>query len=517
MKTTGPRDSASLWSSSSSSLDSEPLGNHLPLGGVTLDGLVAGLRRGREFKKTSEGAVQTTTMDSHVRQTKRLKPLARRNLQALFDAAALDAESYRSSSSSIDLENSSDTYYEFEEREGIELSSIERPFKSGSESFGPSTPDAVDTVDAVLPAAVNRVQGKSMVEKMPQEEMQSIQDNDGLKKEEQGSIVSHSVPLRRFMESSRGRAMTIHEAKAIVYRIAEDLSRLHSVGIIHRRVRDDVAVLNITNNYGLAKLPCGPMALKVPLSTTCCYGHRENSVEPHLPPEALHCPEDRTVYNREGDVWALGILTFKLLHGGKMPFSISELWEMGGSVDALQDWITKSISRSKARHAPQCEYSDASKFTDDDQERAKAMDFISRALHADPGQRPTAYEILLDPWLKDAPDILPSTSVVYGAADAGDTLSNQMNVAPNNETSCGSLNGSSTTLLASEEIEVPSRSVNNSSLLPYPVLGHVAQEIQVEDSGGIKRTMSAFHIVYDVPGCGPMMSAAPCHVVPMVK
>jgi hypothetical protein len=47
---------------------------------------------------------------------------------------------------------------------------------------------------------------------------------------------------------------------------------------------------------------------------------------------------------------------------------------------------------------------------------------------------------------------------------------------------------------------------------PYPIVGHVAQPIEMEMDGQVV-TMSALHAVYAVPGHGAMMAAAPVAVV----
>lgn len=443
------------------------------------------------------------------RQCKRTRPVARKSLQTLFDRAAQTHKSKRASSaSSLKAVQNLDARIKREE-----IADIRNARHSKQETsrpiygqIAPETPSNPDSSVLTPSYGLGSIQQDPIFEfeRNVLSSKDKISINTGAKR-------FVGVPFSCLMKTHRGQNLKSKEVKAILFRLADDIAKMHSEGIIHRSVNMDTSVLAISNGHGLAKLPLGTTALKLPIGVDSCYEHRKHPIELHLPPEALYCSEERTVYSREGDIWALGILIFQLLNGGKLPFDIYEMIDLeGSSVDVLQEWITNSISSSSTEDG--LLRSRNSEELSEMQSRIDIVQLVRKMLRADPGQRPTAINILQEDSLSDTAELLPSDIVMPGAS----AISLCQNVeifqreTEQNEDHALCSEGKSFT---SNDIETNSLPVDQKTVFPYPILGQIAQEVCVKDLQGCHRTLVAIHVVYDVPGHGPMMSASPYRVI----
>jgi serine/threonine protein kinase len=325
-------------------------------------------------------------------------------------------------------------------------------------------------------------------------------------------MTSTTVPLRSLLDAPRGRCITSLEAKAVLYRMADDLATLHSERIVHRRVSLDAAQLTLVEGYAAVALPSGNAAIRLPIGTGSYIAPREANVDAaHLPPEAAGCHQDRTVHTCQGDMWAFGVAAFQLLTNGALPFDVIDLAVLGGTVDDMQNWIDDNLKLALCAYLPaepgrrhhECVGIDN-----------HAATMLAGLLRADPAQRLTAIDVLQHPWLSDVVDLLPKAAVFAAMQVVAATpLRTNTTTATKTHSSHGVAASSFT---ENSVAPVPIANDGGQPRCPYPLIGHVARPVQVRDSlSGEVHTMSALHAVYEVPGNGPMMSANPVKMVPL--
>jgi hypothetical protein len=491
--------------------------------------------------------------------------MARRSLQALFDLAAEDSSTWQTSGASTaggDTEDDGDTglFASATSGESIKPSPLVSSLSDAEAAAaailagmpGPSTPANCDSgllgaadaacvggsggngssrpgspLDATTGAPTTAINGSHP----------NVQDN-----------LSSLVPLRHLLMSERGRRLTALEAKAIILRVAEDLAALHAANAVHRRVSIESISLTtcIANGVAVAILPPGRSAAV--LGSNRCYWALKDPVfdAVHAPPEVACCPVDRPVaFTPAGDMWGLGIVLFSLLSAGRVPFSApSCLCTVGGgggqdgddgggsssmsissamtsTVDALQRQLHSHINCQidVMNQLSAAQAAGATGTTEEDLMEMMAIGFDAHAkklllglLHADPAQRFCAEDVLKHPWVAEAvpcvPKMPPSSLpfVQKTAREASPPMSDvlrrteQLGFTPqsNNPHHLPVATATAAPVTAPGEC-------------PYPIIGHVAQPLEVM-IGGRKVTISALHAVYNVPGYGAMMSAAPSGV-----
>lgn len=423
------------------------------------------------------------------RRAKRGKPMARRSLQKLFDAAA-DEESTWPSAGSIDIDDDvTDT------ASGSATSSqTDCAFPS---SFGTplGTPGALgmasrpETPSSAAPAA-------------------------------------STIPLLHLLTSARGQRLTLAEAKAILLRVAEDLKEQHACGIVNRQVDLSEVVLTFHDDFATASLPVGKSAARLG-SSSCLYGPRERGSEAYTAPEAARCPATRTVHTLQTDMWAYGALCFALLSGGTLPFGGQGICAQSSAsclfqtVDALQEWLHAQLT-SKVEAMNELSEAQAACVGAPEMRvlgfDAGAVSLLLGLLRADPAQRLSAADVVEHAWLAEVAPMVPrmrASTLVPGIEEESGSDDSSAAQAP--------VPTLSDVLKRTEKLafatpgEVKAGGSDGTTLggaeCPYPVIGHVAQPLEVCVDGQMM-VVSALHAVYAVPGHGAMMSATPVAVAP---
>lgn len=165
---------------------------------------------------------------------------------------------------------------------------------------------------------------------------------------------------------------TESEAATLVRRIVEAIKYLHDIGICHRDLKPENLLLGSATSdvdvkigdFGLSKI----ISKKMMMQTAC-------GTPGYVAPEVL----DASGYDREVDMWSVGVITYILLCGFP-PFygdSIPKLFEqiLQGQYDYPSDYW--------------------------DQVSDEAIDFIDHLLVVDRKVRYTAEQALAHPWLNN--------------------------------------------------------------------------------------------------------------------
>ncbi|KDO21169.1 CAMK/CAMK1 protein kinase [Saprolegnia parasitica CBS 223.65] len=160
------------------------------------------------------------------------------------------------------------------------------------------------------------------------------------------------------------------EARDLVKTLLEAIAYCHSVGVVHRDLKpENILMTSKADNsaikiadFGFAKQDTNG------LSTTC--GSPE-----YVAPEIISRPD--ATYGKSVDIWSIGVITYVLL-AGYTPFH-----------DPNQNILFDNIVNGRFY------------FYDPDWSEVSqdAKDFVSRALELDPKVRPTALDLLQDPWI----------------------------------------------------------------------------------------------------------------------
>jgi len=159
----------------------------------------------------------------------------------------------------------------------------------------------------------------------------------------------------------------------MIYNLANALSYLHSLNIVHRDVKPE-NLLICEHEDGTKSLKLGDFGLAVQIED----GEKLYSVcgtPTYVAPEILA----ETGYGKEVDIWAAGVITYILLCGFP-PFANEE-----NDQDLLFDQI---LSASFEFTKP---------FWDSISQSAKEL--ITNMLEVDPSKRYTAYEVMQHQWV----------------------------------------------------------------------------------------------------------------------
>ena len=434
--------------------------------------------------------------------------MARRSLQALFDAAAEDCSTWMTSVSGGDTEDDADNMV------GCKSTATTSDFASGgsgggskSQLMGPSTPGNCDSGLGIHTQA-HRRSSSSLQRTDASMSMEAGEEEEELEVEAAASApptpTPSPIPLHHLLMSERGQRLTVLEVKAIILRVAEDLAALHAADMVHRRVAVDAIHLTTNTNtstidihhMAVATLPRGRSAAPIHPSSRCYWALRdlEEWGNGFAPPEVTSCPLDRpTTYTPAGDMWSLGIVLFSVLTGGRLLFGEAGVGaDLAMTTDAVQRGLTHRIATeidavNKGEEGGGCGGIDAG---------AKAL--LMGLLRADPAQRLTAVDVVNHPWVAEVASLIP-TDVVLPQV----TPKLQREQQQQQEKSTWESRGAEVTR-RTQKLDI---SASDTSV-PYPILGYLAQPIEMNVEGKMV-TFSAMHAVYSVPGHGPMMSAEP--------
>ena len=153
--------------------------------------------------------------------------------------------------------------------------------------------------------------------------------------------------------------------------IASGIKYLHQYGIVHRDLKPDNIMITQQNEYGVIKIMDFGLSKIVSPNEKMVDGYGTLS---YVAPEVLL----RTPYNKEVDIWSLGVILFYML-SGRLPFRGVKEQEVAEKIvyDALEfdedDWETRT---------------------------QKVQDLISRCLEKKAEDRITIDEFLNHPWFK---------------------------------------------------------------------------------------------------------------------
>uniref|UniRef100_A0A915Q7Z3 Ribosomal protein S6 kinase n=1 Tax=Setaria digitata TaxID=48799 RepID=A0A915Q7Z3_9BILA len=181
-----------------------------------------------------------------------------------------------------------------------------------------------------------------------------------------GELLSRIMALKYFSE---------REAAAVILRLANAISYLHSNQVVHRDLKpsnimyasktadpDSIRIID----FGFSK----HLRAENGLLMTPCYTAQ------FVAPEILK----KQGYDMSCDVWSLGVLLFTML-SGETPFATSE--------NDSPQMILKRVGEGK--------YTLKGRAWANISEQAK--DLVRRLLHADPSKRLSAKQILIHPWV----------------------------------------------------------------------------------------------------------------------
>jgi len=329
-----------------------------------------------------------------------------------------------------------------------------------------------------------------------------------------------SVPLLDLLTSERGKCLTVEEMKAMVYSLVEDLLEIHESGCVHGQVTIESAVLQIHN--GSARV-----CLRKNLHGEDCVLDTNGSptiqkfglqrIDSYAAPETVYCPE-YVHASRTSNMWSIGCIVFALLSGGQLPFGEHGIGVAGGetmflSVDKQQQWLElfmnqrmHDVNKSANLVGPEQNFGMGPKVLGFD---SKSVDLIQCLLRVDPAQRFTAEIMLNHPWFAGVRETVPRFNAEEACLgeesvpsldhrDKEDAVHHhRANKYPKSESD------------GMSELWERQESLNCSqTCLPYRMIGRVEQPIQVMMGGKMVQT-KALHAVYLVPNQGAMMAAKP--------
>ena len=178
--------------------------------------------------------------------------------------------------------------------------------------------------------------------------------------------------LAEYMKKNKNN-ITENRASQIIYQIALGLKYLHQYGIIHRDLKPENIMLTEQNDNGMIKI--------MDFGLSKILGAKEKSVEgfgtlTFVAPEVLV----RTPYNKEIDIWSLGVILYLML-SGTLPFD---------DEDDNEEVIAKLTVYSDVKF-PSKLWSKRSPLV---------IDLIKKCLTKDPVQRIKIDEILNNSWIK---------------------------------------------------------------------------------------------------------------------
>jgi hypothetical protein len=130
------------------------------------------------------------------------------------------------------------------------------------------------------------------------------------------------------------------QATSIMSQIANGVKYLHQYGIVHRDLKPDNIMITQQNDYGVIKIMDFGLSKIVSPNERMVDGYGTLS---YVAPEVLL----RTPYNKEVDIWSLGVILFYML-SGRLPFRGRKEQEVAEKIvyEPLEfdedDWETRS-------------------------------------------------------------------------------------------------------------------------------------------------------------------------------
>ena len=149
----------------------------------------------------------------------------------------------------------------------------------------------------------------------------------------EGGTLRHYFKKRKFNFSER-------EATNIMTQIASGIKYLHKYGIVHRDLKPDNIMITHQNDFGIIKIMDFGLSKIVSPQEKMVDGYGSLS---YVAPEVLL----RTPYNKEVDIWSLGVILFYML-SGHLPFRGSKEDVVANKIvfDSLvfdeEEWETRS-------------------------------------------------------------------------------------------------------------------------------------------------------------------------------
>lgn len=164
---------------------------------------------------------------------------------------------------------------------------------------------------------------------------------------------------------------TENQVSNIMYQIASGVKYLHSYGIVHRDLKPDNIMITQPNDSGIIKIMDFGLSKIISSQEKMVDGFGTLS---YVAPEVL----TRSPYNKEVDIWSLGIILFYIL-SGHLPFK--------GNKEII---IAEKIVNDDLDFDEE-EWKKKSK---------NAKELISSCLKKEPDERITIDEFLNHPWIK---------------------------------------------------------------------------------------------------------------------
>ena len=130
------------------------------------------------------------------------------------------------------------------------------------------------------------------------------------------------------------------QAMNIMSQLASGVKYLHQYGIVHRDLKPDNIMITQQNEFGVIKIMDFGLSKIVSPNEKMVEGYGTLS---YVAPEVLL----RTPYNKEVDIWSMGVILFYML-SGKLPFRGTKEQEVAEKIvyDQLEfdedDWETRS-------------------------------------------------------------------------------------------------------------------------------------------------------------------------------
>ena len=149
----------------------------------------------------------------------------------------------------------------------------------------------------------------------------------------EGGTLGQYFKKRNFNFSER-------QASSIMTQIANGVKYLHTYGIVHRDLKPDNIMITQQNEFGVIKIMDFGLSKIVSTQERMVDGYGTLS---YVAPEVLL----RTPYNKEVDIWSLGVILFYML-SGRLPFRGRREQEVAEKIvyDELEfdedDWETRS-------------------------------------------------------------------------------------------------------------------------------------------------------------------------------
>ena len=164
---------------------------------------------------------------------------------------------------------------------------------------------------------------------------------------------------------------TEHQAENIIYQIAQGVKYLHSYGIVHRDLKPDNIMITQPNDLGVLKIMDFGLSKILSSQEKMVDGFGTLS---YVAPEVLL----RSPYNKEVDIWSLGVILYYILCG-HLPFR--------GNKEII---IAEKI------------VNDELEFDEEywEMRSQKVKDLIEKCLRKNPEERISINEFLNHPWFK---------------------------------------------------------------------------------------------------------------------